>query len=323
MADILKKFWFVILVSAIFLGVIGVFINDKVSSVFKGKTVNGNDVLLEVNGIDFTADEYYEKYFYGEDSMVSFLSMLLQKEIANQTVTLTSEEIETYEAEAQTQIDYYVSYGYTEDLMNSSAKSLGYSDFIEYYVGLKKVDRIVRLYIQEHIDELFPEFQETRSPRTVSHILIAMEDPENPTADEKSRMEAVDAALASGKSFGDVAYELSEDETSRVNDGLIGYIDNEDEDYVEEFRNAALALNAGETSVWVKTTYGYHLIHCDGTDFESMKDEDGLYTNIVSYYSDENLSASAMLEKLDTLTVTFADDTMLDKIKAYWIGDDE
>ncbi len=320
MTNILKKFWFVILVAVIFIGIIGVFINDKVSSVFTGKSVNGTDVVFEINGVNFTADEYYTNYYSGTDVMVSQLSSLLQKEIADQSITLTSDEISTYTTEAATTLKNYVSYGYDEASIQKQMKALGFTDFAEYYINSKKVDQIIQGYINEKSADLLPAFKAAQSPRSVSHILISMSDPDNPTADEKARMAAVDKALSEGKSFTDVAYDYSEDESTRVLDGKVGYIDSTDTKYDADFRAAALKLADGEVSGWVKTQFGYHLIKNDGSAFENFKGDSTFYSSVITYYKDDNLAVKALVEAGDKLTITFADNTMYDKIKAYWAG---
>ena len=66
-------------------------------------------------------------------------------------------------------------------------------------------------YYDEHLDELFKPIFEEKNGRILAHILIKMEDSQNPTQEELDKVKAVEQALADGKSFYDVAKEYSDD----------------------------------------------------------------------------------------------------------------
>lgn len=321
MTEILKKFWFVILVSLIFIGIIGLFITDKANSVFKGLTVDGQDIIYAINGDRLTADEFYETYY--KQNGTQLVASLVRIQIADKTVTFTDDEIATYKTEAASILEQYVSYGYSEDDIQNSMQKSGYKSWEDYYISSKKVDKIIQDYVDVNQDTYFPEFLEKKTPRIVSHLLISMTDPENPTEEELSRVKVVEEAIAAGETFDTVAFKYSEDENTRINNGSIGYLDSDDTTYVTEFRTAALALNEGETSEWVKTKYGWHLIHIDSESYDDLKAETDFYSAIISYYSDDNLSGKAMWEKFETLEITFTDETLKDKIKEIWVGGEE
>ena len=54
--DILKKFWFVMLVGIIFISFAVYFAWDTNKDKIPGKQVNGKDVIFSVDGYDYTAD---------------------------------------------------------------------------------------------------------------------------------------------------------------------------------------------------------------------------------------------------------------------------
>lgn len=322
MANILRKFWFVILVSVLFVGVIGIFIHDKASSVFVGKTADGKDVLFEVNKQNVFADDYFNDYT--EKNGVTLYAQLLSNKIADESVSYTKAEIATFKTSAQSLVDYYVqnyaSSGYTAAYFEQYAASNGFSSFADWYINQQKLQSMVKTYLTDHESDYFPAFLAAKSPRIVSHILISMGDPSNPTDAEKQRVKAVEDALASGQSFEQVALNLSEDTGTRADSGLLGYIDSDDSTYDSGFKAGALATADGQVSGWVQSAYGWHLIKVDSTSFDGLKDNEDFITAISKYYENDNLSGKTLLEKADTMTITFTDPTMLDKIKEQWGG---
>ncbi len=92
----------------------------------------------------------------------------------------------------------------------------------------------------------------------VRHVLIATElhsDDEAKAIAEKVRAEA----LANPQGFEALVEKYSEDSSRKENQGLMK--DATSERFVEEFRNAAAALQTvGEVSPVVKTSYGYHVL---------------------------------------------------------------
>ena len=70
-----------------------------------------------------------------------------------------------------------------------------------------------------------------------------------------------------------------------------------------EFLSVALALNEGETSDWVKTQYGYHLIRVDSTQLDSLKEYQEFYSAILS--NDTTLELNIIWNKAVELNVDF------------------
>jgi peptidyl-prolyl cis-trans isomerase C len=82
----------------------------------------------------------------------------------------------------------------------------------------------------------------------VSHIMVKTE----------GEAQAVQAELKSGKPFGDLAKEKSQDTGSAEKGGDLGMIGRGQTE--TEFEAAAFALKDGEVSEIVKTQYGYHIL---------------------------------------------------------------
>jgi foldase protein PrsA len=94
------------------------------------------------------------------------------------------------------------------------------------------------------------------------HILVGMGPQFNNRSDEdaKKRMAEVQAKLAGGASWDEVAKEYSDDVSNKDKGGDLGFFTRNR--MVKEFEDAAFSLKPGETTKDpVKTAYGYHLIN--------------------------------------------------------------
>ncbi|UFJ40541.1 peptidylprolyl isomerase [Brevibacillus humidisoli] len=106
---------------------------------------------------------------------------------------------------------------------------------------------------------------------SVRHILISNES----RSDEEAKKLADDLAkrLKAGEDFAALAKEYSDDPGSKETGGL--YENANVNDWVPEFKEAALTLPIGEISDPVKTSYGYHVMKVEKravTPFEEAKD---------------------------------------------------
>ncbi|PAU87362.1 peptidylprolyl isomerase [Pseudomonas sp. WN033] len=107
--------------------------------------------------------------------------------------------------------------------------------------------------------------------RRVAHILI-----ESTGEEGRVRIEAARERLDAGEDFATVAREVSEDPGSANDGGDLGYVVRGSFD--QAFDDALFALNEGEVSEPVQTSFGYHLIKLtaiqapDVPSLESMRD---------------------------------------------------
>lgn len=309
MKENLKKYWFVVLVGSLLAVGIGYFAWDQTSSILPGKKVDGKDVVYSVKGNDVTADQFYDDMI--DQLGVSGVFQFIQSTVVDAVVETTEEIKDEASIQADTvKAQFKASYGAEyEEMLLQAIRAVGHDSIDElqdYFVEAIKYEMFAKQILDETYDS-------SVKPRILSHILIKCADPENPTEEEKAKMDAVDAALAEGTDFGEVALNHSED-SSASNYGSLGYADI-NTSFVTEFLDASMKLAEGETSGWVKTQFGYHLIKCDAAELETLKTYDEFYDGLSS--SNPTLVAEGIWNKAKELGITFADEAMEEKIMAY------
>ncbi len=268
----LKEQWFIVLIALILFGAVGYYVYEQNKDTLKGKKVDGQDVVVEFNGEDIFADELYADI--DEATKNASIYMFFERMVMENAIETTAD----LKSEAKLQADaliqsYQESYGANyEEVLLQALRGVGYSkisELEEYFINSIKARDLLIQTIEEDKVNLFQAVIDEKQSRLVSHILVAMEDPSNPTEAEQAKMDAIDSALAEGKTFGEVAKEFSDDAGSAAQNGSVGYTD-KDTKFVEEFLEAALALDEGETSEWVKTDYGMHLIYIDAATADTL-----------------------------------------------------
>jgi peptidyl-prolyl cis-trans isomerase C len=144
------------------------------------------------------------------------------------------------------------------DRMRMAAEAELAEAWIQHYVKIHpggNYEQLAREYYQLHQDEI------VTSPKIdVSHILVSTKD--------RSQEEALGLAESlsqqlneSPLGFDDLVTRHSDDPSAVSNQGKFKNV--KKGDMVREFEEAAFALDTGEISVPVKTTYGYHIIRLD------------------------------------------------------------
>lgn len=316
MGNFLKKNWFVALIIVIFACISVYYIYDTNKGKLKGKTSNGEDVVYSVNDTDVTASQFYDKLYTTNGS--SAVLSLFEKAVADASFKTTSELKDQAASQAETvRSNYASSYGSTyESELNKAVAATGYSSLEDYLLTQLKLNKVAGEYAANHFDDL--------KIREVSYILIKFEDsenvPETPTADEQSRMDAVDQMLAGGSSFADTASQYSEDTSTSANGGVLGVIDVNSSSLDSTFLSTALSLGEGEVSDWVKADdFGYFKIMCNACTPETLESSDTVsdpYESLVTTY-DTTLTNTAIWEKAQSLGIDFKGNTDLEKeIKA-------
>lgn len=305
MGKFLKKNWFVVLLTICFTAIITFYIYDTNKDKLKGKTANGEDVVYEVDGVDKTADAFYDELY--QKNGTSNLITLFKKAVADASVSTTSSIKETASSQAASiRSSYQSSYGSSyESYLQSDLLSTGYSDLEEYLIEQQKINQVSADYAKEHFDDL--------SIRQVSYILIEFDDTNNPTQDptdaEKKKMDAVDAALKEGKSFSDAAIEFSEDTSTASTGGDLGVIDKNSSALDTNFLEASLALKEGEVSEWVRSdSFGYFKIMVTASTPETLEANNPSsdpYVSLVQNY-DTTLENTAIWEKASELGIDFS-----------------
>ena len=313
MTELIKKNWFVVLVAALFCIMAIFFAYDQNKDNLPGKKVNGKDVVFSFDGKDYTADDLYEEYYPAGSADAVY--MLSQRLLLDQTVKTTKELEEEAKTMANQYYSYYYSYygDYTDAFIDVNMKAIGLESLTDYCLYNLKLEQLYSDYILENLETLYAPFAAEYKPRYVSHALVMMDNPDKPTAEEKDALAEAKKAWASGEyTFAEFAEKFSDDTTSAVQQGSIGYMD-KDSSLVEPFLKAALALEEGEVSEWIKSEYGYHLITVTSTNQEEIVEEAEFLEHILSF--NENLENEVFWSKLEAKNVKFFDTVVEAKIK--------
>lgn len=233
------------------------------------KLENGQDAVLTLNdNMSISVDELYSEL--KNSYAVSILMDMMDEKILNAKYEADEEENESVDSQIQSLV---MAYGGEQALLQIAASQLGINTMegLEAYYHLQyKRNKAIEDYVKSIVtdseiqtyydDEIFGDIK-------ASHILIKSEATSSMTESEKQEKddEALQKAkdiitrLNNGEDFATVAKEVSEDESTKENGGDVGFFAHGD--MVEEFEDAAKALNVGEyTKEPVKTEYGYHII---------------------------------------------------------------
>lgn len=317
MNKVLKEYWLLLLIGVLLICGSVYFVIEDNSGKIAGKKENGSDVVFSIGEENVTADEFYDELYeaYGTAGIYQFM-MKAVSEAACETTDEMKDNAKIYAENVKA--SYMNSYGGAyETYLVSDLQALGYDsvdDLADYFVNYQKNLTFLTEAVTAE-EGPWAKYAEEKQPRVVSHILIKMEDPENPTEEELAKVAAVDAALANGDAFGVVAAAHSED-SSAANNGLLGYAD-ADTSYVKEFLTAMLELNEGETTEWVKTEYGYHLIKCDSTTLDYFVEnyQEDMLNAVLKF--DPTAQPRAVWAKAEELGITFADETVKADLMKY------
>lgn len=314
MLEFIKRQWFLALIAGLLLATIVYYVYDQNKDNLPSKSLSGKDVVFSVAGTDVTTDELYQELY--NQTGLDVIYMLFERAVVHSAIETTDVMKTKAEVDiAGVTADFTEYYGDAyESYLVDALKSMGYDsidDLEDYFTYTYKLQELDNAYIDEQMETLFADFAVTNQPRVVSHVLIMMDDPTNPTADETARYEAAQAAWLAGTSFDDMVSTYSEDTSTSVNKGLLGYMDTTTQ-YEEAFLNGALALTtAGEVSPWVQTSYGFHLIRMETNDLASLKEYQELYTAILN--ANPDIQATVVWSKAKELNVDFMGD---DELKA-------
>ncbi len=271
MKDLLKKYWFIALSGVVLVGGIVYFAVDQFTGVMPSKQVEGKDIVFSVASTDYSADQLYDAMYeeLGPAGMMQFI----QRVVADSKIETTDAIIEEAKINVDTVVaQFQASYGADyESVLLQAVQQVGYEsidDLEQYFIDLLKYEEYANAIVAEEYEATKDELQ----PRILSHILVLMEDPANPTEEELAKVAEIEAQLDAGTSFAEVAFNHSED-SSAQSYGSLGYVDVNTQ-FVPEFLEAGLALEEGQvTDEWVVTDYGYHLIKNDASTYETLKEE--------------------------------------------------
>ncbi len=253
---------------------------------------------------------------------------------------------------AQTPADTLAAYQRMEMLRDSVLGGYSFADIArrnsedpsaarnDGYLGVFTGGRMIKAFEDQAyatpVDSMSPIFRtrfgyhilqvHSRRPRSAdrraAHILIRTADDDTVQALEK--VKEIQAKLANGADFGQLAREYSEDQGSAANGGDLGLFGRGR--MVAPFEEAAFALqNVGDVSAPVRTRFGYHLIKLLGigtlpTYDEAYEDLKTLIQRLPRYQQAENdlavrykeeLNATIDTAAVERLTAEFSRDSTL------------
>lgn len=250
---------------------------DEIFNIFKiqQEEINGPEIWEhEVNGrkyIDF-AKETVLDYIINETILLenaADLGVTASEEQVDQEIKQIKKDFESEEEFKE----YIESQGLTEEyLRNNIRKTMILNNLSQELTKSVTVP-------EEELKSAYNEIKDSMYSVKASHILI--EDFE----EAKKILERVKA----GEDFNELAVEYSIDPSAKYNRGDLGYFSTGE--MVPEFETAAFALEPGEVSDLVKTSYGYHIIKVEDKKvltFEEVKPQ--LEQQMLPQYKNQFLS---------------------------------
>lgn len=278
--------------------------------------VDGKEVVVELNGKQFTAEEFYDelKNVNGTGVLINLVNNYITEQ------ELTDEMRDEAKKEAESELETYKIY--YRDNFNSLLLQYGYSsekDFLTDIENSYKQNLVLEKYLENDVikEEDIQEYYNDNiyGEATVRHILIKpdvtddMTDTEKEDAKTKALEEATNLINQLKESenletdFANLAKEKSDDIGTASQGGLLENITNET-DLIKEFWEATLKLNVGEMTLEaVETEYGYHIIYKvsqkEKPALDSVKDKviDGIIEELLSESNSSLIYWAGLREK--------------------------
>lgn len=247
-----------------------------------------NAVVLTVDGVEFTAEEYAVSFLYNQNRVDSMMSMYGQQTSANVTdesdrqtyseniATLAKQQL-TYMAVCEKQMEAQGLTVEDSDIDAQMAKfegQMGGADQVDEYlkgVGLTReqysdlarlnvmISKLRAAYLEANPNAARERFDQTYM--RCKHVLIKTVDDnkkELENQDElKAKAEEVASRAKAGEDFDALIKEYNED--PGMESSPDGYVFTEGE-MVDEFYQGTKALEVGGISDPIKSNYGWHII---------------------------------------------------------------
>lgn len=202
-------------------------------------STSSNGVIASVNtDQEITASEVYTELVKSSSGKSTIFQYLIKEIVENNFPVTDAMKTEADLSVENIQTQYETYYGsQAETYLLNALQQSGFADIDDYRNTLiysLQLKEFLGQYVQEHFDEVFEDYYSTKNPRYVSHVLIMMEDPDNPTEEEQEKLDEVQKLIDSGKDFAEIAKEYSDDSTASVG-GELGICD-EDTNFDSEFK---------------------------------------------------------------------------------------
>jgi parvulin-like peptidyl-prolyl isomerase len=211
------------------------------------------------------------------DQMVA--QRLIMQEARKRHLTATDQEVEAQLAEIVKRFPGKAEF--EQALQRNNLTLAGLRDLLRVQLTQRRVaEAVAQVTVTD--DEVRRQFDSNRrlydrpAQIRVSHILVRVAD-KNQEAVAQAKVKVVQARLADGAAFEDLARQYSEDPGSAPQGGDLGYVSRGT--LVKEFEDAAWALKPGQVSGPVRTQYGLHIIKvtdvrpAQAADFARVKEQ--------------------------------------------------
>lgn len=270
----------------------------------KTKLKNGEEVAININGKNITADTLYNEL------RSKYAKNIIINDIDKKIFDVVYKDDKDIEKQVKDQMEY-IKNQYSDNF-EETLKNAGYEDEYQLEDDLRlqyQRNKAVDDYLKDNItDKEIQKYYDDELVGDISakHILIKVKSDTDTEglSDEEAKKKANDLIkkLNNGEDFAKLAKENSDDTGSAANGGDLGYFNKGE--MVQEFEDAAYNLRINEyTKEPVKTTYGYHIILKTGE-----KDKGKLTKSLKKEIKDKIVEK----KKEDDKTITI---TTLDKIR--------
>ncbi|MGM9531101.1 peptidylprolyl isomerase [Intestinibacter sp.] len=226
-----------------------------------------------------------EKKTYWDSFKESILQSMEQSEVIYQK----AKEVDVLptDEEVQEAVDSFNESVNSDDTIKEQAEKAGINDeFLKYVLTRELATSAYQEYYNENTDveesklkEEYEANKDSYNTVTASHILISTTDDSGEELSDEKKAEAKEKAeevlkkAKAGEDFAELAKEYSDDTSNAESGGELGAFTYGQ--MVEEFSKAAFALDKGEISDIVETSYGYHIIKVTdkAVTYETTKDD--------------------------------------------------
>lgn len=289
-----------------------------------------NAVVLTVDGIEFTAEQYAASFLYNLNRLDSMMSMYGQQTSAditdedtrqtyNDNVAALAQQQLVYLAVCEEQMEaagLTVEDSEIDEQMSQFEEQMGGADAVDEYlesVGITRdqyrdfmrlnvmVSKLRADYLEKNPDAAREKFE--ADYLRCKHVLIKTVDDDNNALEDqdalKAKAEEVAQRAKAGEDFDTLIAEYNED--PGMESSPDGYVFTEGE-MVDEFYQGTKALEIGGISDPIKSSYGWHIIErlpLRDEDFESVQAtiEQNLFSDQATAWQD-----AATVEEKDGLS---------------------
>ena len=315
MKDYIKNYWYVALISVIFIiGIIAVVVSSQ-QGVVSGKKVDGKDIVYSIGETHVTADEVYDQV--KERFEAPLAAMIFEREVISRTYEFDEDQKVEAKLEADQLLAYYKSQlgeDKAEVIVNQLLQSMGYpkdSGLVEYFLNNNASQKLVNDYFETNYKEKFLTEQQ---PSIMSHILVQA--PEDPNMSDEDKEKAVNEKkaeideLLKTEEFSKVATEHSADPGSAQRGGSLGLV-YKSINFHDEFKDAAFKLKPNEVSDWVESPSGWHKIVITSNVFADIQ-ADQTYKQVIDQLY-PHIKGEALFKQAETLKFDFSENPEFEK----------